>query len=125
MVNYSHFAWFKLLRIVFANGFCYNGYMRYICSLRNCMSLCEQKRLIIGGNNMEAYEFQTTLIDGIIRIPAEYKNKLFGKVKVILIKDSVSTKTTDSSACVSETSFPYFAVDTTGYVFNREDANER
>ena len=74
---------------------------------------------------MEAYEFQTDLIDGIIKIPVEYSNKLFGKVKVILIKDSVSVKNTDGTGCVSETSFPYFAVDTSGYVFNREDANER
>ena len=74
---------------------------------------------------MEVYKFQTDLIDGIIKIPPEYSNKLFGKVKVILIKDNVSAKSTDGAGCVSETSFPYFAVDTTGYVFNREDANER
>jgi len=74
---------------------------------------------------MEAYEFQATLIDGIIRIPVEYRNKLFGNVKVILIQENVSGKSADNKDLAKENPFPYFAVDTTGYVFNREEANER
>lgn len=36
---------------------------------------------------MEAYEFQTAVNDGIINIPAEYRNKLSGKIKVILLSN--------------------------------------
>ena len=72
---------------------------------------------------MRTYEFQAALTDGIIRIPDEYQNKLCGKVRVILIQEDAGlNKTTGKDA---ESSFPYFAVDTTGYVFNREEANER
>ena len=74
---------------------------------------------------MEAYEFQTILSDGIIQIPAEYKNKLYGKVKVILIQENASMQNIKNEYYVQESPFPYYAVDTTGYVFNREEANER
>ena len=75
---------------------------------------------------MEAYEFQTTLTDGIIQIPAEYRYKLTGKVKVILLQETFSINDADiSQQRAGEEPFPYFAVDTTGYVFNREEANER
>ena len=72
-----------------------------------------------GGRTMLAYEFQTALKDGIIQIPAEIQNKMFGKVKVILMSEEVSRMERE------ESTFPYFAVDTTGYVWNREEANER
>ena len=68
---------------------------------------------------MLAYEFQTALNEGVIRIPADIQNKMFGKVRVILMSEDVSRKERE------ESSFPYFAVDTTGYVWNREEANER
>ena len=74
---------------------------------------------------MEAYEFQTAVNDGVIRIPAKYRNKLFGKVKVILMRDDSVRKKTNTKKNVKKSDFPYFAIDTTGYVFNREDANER
>jgi len=69
---------------------------------------------------MEAYEFQTALNDGIIRIPAEFRNKISGNVKVILIQEK-----TEGKKMPKKPAFPYFAVDTTGYVFDREEANER
>ena len=69
---------------------------------------------------MIPYEFETAVRDGIIRIPVEYKNKVKGKVKVILLPGEV-----DKNAAAKKFSFPYFAVDTTNYVFDREEANER
>jgi len=69
---------------------------------------------------MMPYEFETAVRDGIIRIPAEYKNKVKGKVKVILVPESV-----DKNAAAKKFSFPYFPVDTTNYAFDREEANER
>ena len=68
---------------------------------------------------MVSCEFQTVLRDGIIHVPLEYRNKLIGRFKVILIEEK------DDKAELRKNAFPYFAIDTTGYVFNREEANER
>ena len=69
---------------------------------------------------MMPYEFETAVRNGVIRIPVEYKNKVKGKVRVILLPEDV-----DKNAEAKQFSFPYFAVDTTNYVFDREEANER
>ncbi|MCL2421044.1 MAG: hypothetical protein FWD03_04235 [Defluviitaleaceae bacterium] len=66
---------------------------------------------------MQAFEFQTIPQDGIIRIPDQYKRKIAKKVKVIVLSEIIEKK--------EQAPFPYFAVDTTGYVFDREEANER
>jgi len=66
---------------------------------------------------MQAFEFQTTIQDGIIRIPDRYVKKVPQKIKVILLADKVEKD--------EQTPFPYFAIDTTGYVFDRDEANER
>ena len=66
---------------------------------------------------MYAFEFQTTTSDGIIRIPDKYVKKIPRKVKVIVLTDNVEKE--------EPSPFPYFAVDTLGYVFDREEANER
>jgi len=72
---------------------------------------------------MESYEFKTSLNDGIIRIPIEFREKIFKNaknVKVIIIPDI-----NEEELNIKKIPFPYFAVDTTGYVFDREEANER
>ena len=66
---------------------------------------------------MQAFEFQTTAQDGLIRIPDRFKGKFTPNIKVIVLNDEREKP--------KKTSFPYFAVDTTGYVFDREEANER
>ena len=66
---------------------------------------------------MQAFEFQTTAQDGFIRIPDKFKNKMTTNIKVIVLNDERDKPKTSQ--------FPYFAVDTTGYVFDREEANER
>ena len=70
---------------------------------------------------MVAYEFKTTLHDGVIQIPAEYRNMIMGNVKIIIVQEDETIKLINNQ----ESSFPFFAVDTTGYVFNRDEANER
>ena len=67
---------------------------------------------------MQAYEFQTTARNGYIEIPDEYK--IFGnaKIKVIIFTEEKPVKSKRSL-------FPDFTVDTTGYKFDREEANER
>jgi hypothetical protein len=67
---------------------------------------------------MQAYEFHATTQNGLIRIPGEYAKKLPASVKVIVLADE---KPKDGKRKL----FPDFGVDTTGFVFNREEANER
>ena len=64
---------------------------------------------------MQAFEFLTTTEDGIIRIPDKYAKQIPQKIKVIILTDMVEAE--------EKTPFPYFAVDTSGYVFDREEAN--
>jgi len=66
---------------------------------------------------MQAFEFQAITEDGIIRIPDRYVEKIPQKIKVIVLTEKTEKE--------EQSSFPYFAVDTTGYVFDREEANER
>ena len=66
---------------------------------------------------MQAYEFQTVARNGIITIPDEYKQKIISKIKVIVL--------TEEPALDKKSLFPNFTIDTTGYKFNREEANER
>ena len=73
---------------------------------------------------MQAFEFQTTAQDGIIRIPDRFRSKMTPNIKVIILSDENVSKTTRIKE-PKKVSFPYFAVDTTGYVFDREEANER
>ncbi|MCL1843163.1 MAG: hypothetical protein FWF79_05065 [Defluviitaleaceae bacterium] len=65
----------------------------------------------------QAFEFQATTQDGFIRIPDIYAKIMPRKIKVIVLADKTEKDETAP--------FPYFAVDTTGYVFDREEANER
>ena len=71
-------------------------------------------------SDTDILEFNSFVENGIILIPDEYKNKFFGKVKIILIPEAVESKPSGR-----EFNFPYFAADTAGYVFDREEANER
>jgi len=73
---------------------------------------------------MMAYEFQATINDNIIQIPAEYRNRISKKVKIILLSEEIAEQSI-TEKMAKKSSFPYFAVDTTGYTFDREEANER
>ena len=70
---------------------------------------------------MIAYEFQTTVNNGVIRIPAEYKDKIPGVVKVILMSEEQTERADNRNKAV----FTAMSLDTRGFVFNREEANER
>jgi len=67
---------------------------------------------------MQAYEFHTTAKDGFIKIPDEYAKKIASNVRVIVLAGEKSKKDKRSL-------FPDLGLDTTGYKFNREEANER
>ena len=70
---------------------------------------------------MMAYEFQAAVNDGIIRIPSEYKNKISKMVKVILLSEESTKKLNNEKKSI----FTAMKLDTRGFVFNREEANER
>jgi hypothetical protein len=65
----------------------------------------------------QAFEFQTTAHDGFIRIPDMYEKVIPREIKVIVLADIAKENT--------KAPFPYFAIDTLGYVFDREEANAR
>ena len=67
---------------------------------------------------MQAFEFHTTTQDGFIKIPDEYIRKIPSSIKVIVLANE--KKKADKRSL-----FPDFGIDTTGFVFNREEANER
>ena len=69
---------------------------------------------------MMAYEFKTSVNNGIINIPVEYRNKISNKVKVILLSDEPI-----KNKAKKKIMFNAMKLDTRGFVFNREDANER
>lgn len=66
---------------------------------------------------MQAFEFEAITQDGIIKIPRAYAEKVPRKVKVILLADHTEKKELEP--------FPYLGIDTSGYVFDREEANAR
>ena len=75
---------------------------------------------------MEAYEFYATPDDGKINIPEQYRSKITSGVRVILLEEnSHSTdKRSTSSTRKSDLLLPPTAK-TTGWKFNREEANAR
>jgi hypothetical protein len=67
---------------------------------------------------MQAIEFESTINNGIIRIPDEYKEQIDGQVKVILLSEALSTgKIGKPLSAVS--------INTKGFKFDRDDANAR
>jgi hypothetical protein len=71
---------------------------------------------------MQAYEFNTVIHEGIIRIPEQYQDKLLSPlpVKVILLSNA-----TASRAGTSNKKFSAMKLQTKGFTFNRDEANER
>ena len=66
---------------------------------------------------MQSFEFYATAENGYIRIPEKYKKKVGTKVKVVVENDELLS--VDWNAL-----FPPM-VDTRGWKFDREEANER
>jgi hypothetical protein len=71
---------------------------------------------------MQAYEFNTVIHEGMIRIPEQYQNKLLSPspVRVILLSN-----TTKSNISSGHKKFSAMKLQTKGFIFNREEANER
>jgi len=67
---------------------------------------------------MEAYEFHATVNNGYIKIPDEYVQRIPPTVKVIVLAGG-------SRKIGARSLFPYFSIDTSIFLFNRDEANER
>jgi len=69
---------------------------------------------------MNVVEFQSTVNDGVIVLPEQYRNRLFTSVKVVMFENPLQ-KTPKKK--VSFTNFGLTMP--AGYQFDREDANAR
>ncbi len=67
---------------------------------------------------MFAIEFNTKIDHGSIKIPEQYITKLGSQVKVIILANQPEDQT-------QSLNFTALAINTKGYKFNRELANER
>ena len=69
---------------------------------------------------MDAIEFQSTVSDGIIRMPERYRHKRFVNARVIVIANSSQV------ARKKDVHFTDFGLEMPAdYKFNREEANAR
>ena len=71
---------------------------------------------------MQAYEFYAIPEDGSIKIPDQYSKKITSGVKVILLEQSPINK---SSTIRKSDLLLSPSIETNGWKFNREEANER
>jgi hypothetical protein len=67
---------------------------------------------------MQAVEFNTTVKDGVIHIPCQYKQSVADNVRVIVLSEMNVEKP-------KKKKIYSIGIDMTGYKFNREEANER
>ena len=67
---------------------------------------------------MQAFEFHTTAHNGFTKIPDEIIQKIPSCVKVIILA-------AEKKQSGKRDFFSDFGIDTTGFVFNREEANGR
>lgn len=68
---------------------------------------------------MSQYEFQLNFDGEILRLPEQFRGKR-GIAKIILMPED-----TEDTQARKKPTFNAFRIDTTGFKFNREEANER
>lgn len=69
---------------------------------------------------MQAIEFVTTKEKGMIKIPKEYLDLLNNEFRVIILVDPIKKKKQTKKKLFSSVK-----IDTKGFKFNRDEANER
>ena len=65
---------------------------------------------------MQTYTFDTTIHDGMITIPDEYRNITSGEVKITIQKEE---------AINNKKTYNAIELDTANFTFNREESNAR
>ncbi|MCL2301459.1 MAG: hypothetical protein FWC27_15050 [Firmicutes bacterium] len=71
---------------------------------------------------MYAYEFQADVHGGFIDIPEQYRRKIRGNAKIIVMMESEAA---NAPGADKELLFDALCIPTKGFKFNREEANER
>ena len=77
---------------------------------------------------MSVIQFETTVEDNLIRIPEEYMNTIHSGTKVIVRSSNTQKHIRNCRAeagALLPDDFTAFKIDTRGFKFNREEANER
>ena len=69
---------------------------------------------------MYAYEFQADVYGSLIAIPEQYRHKIRGNAKIIVMMETEEPDTPRK-----ELKFDALSIPTKGFKFNREEANER
>ena len=75
---------------------------------------------------MQAYEFHAKLENGFIRVPEKYRNKITSDVKVILVEEKIAVFDKETANTPKRTDLlSPISIDTRGWKFDKEEANER
>lgn len=75
---------------------------------------------------MQAYEFYAIPKNGVISIPDQYKGKITTRIKVILLEQTSMKFGNDKVNERKRTDFlSPISIDTRGWKFDKEEANER
>ena len=75
---------------------------------------------------MQTYEFYAKPENGVIPIPEKYVNQITNKVMVIIMdKNSANNSIGDKNVTTKSDLLLPPTMDTSGWKFNREEANER
>jgi hypothetical protein len=75
---------------------------------------------------MQAYEFYATPENGTIKLPDTLKNRITSGVKVILLEYRLRNLASEETKTQKRTdSLSPISIDTRGWVFDKDEANER
>ena len=75
---------------------------------------------------MQAYEFYATLENGAIKIPKQYQNRITSGAKVIVLNSKPRKSNREKANAQKRTDLlSPITIDTRGWKFDREEANER
>ena len=81
------------------------------------------------GQHMQAVEFTVKVEDGVIKLPSKYVRNYKKPVRIIMLIEEVSvvakSVVTEKKKTKRKRKFDAVVLDTRGFTFNRDEANER
>jgi hypothetical protein len=78
----------------------------------------------MGGHLMQAYEFNAVMENGFIPVPEPYRSRINKNVKVIIFERKSSQSEKETKINKADLLLPP-SLDTRGWKFDKEEANER